>query len=85
MITNPEYNKIDVSCHQNWVNLYWNFKTKKEAENKIRTFINKYPNIHINSGINEQTIWIDSQIDTGKRYYVLSMSFGVNFLKEVFK
>ncbi len=84
MRTNPTYNKLNVSCDSyGRINLYWSFRTRKECESKIKQLSKKFPSIFWYAPT-EQTIWVDSRIDTGERYYYLRGSAPIEIVKSFF-
>lgn len=82
-ITTPDYNKNRFSCHQNKINLYCDVKTIEEANAKIRKFEKNNPKLYCFSTFSEKTIWINSKIDTGERYYSVVISFDVSYLSQI--
>ncbi len=85
MITEPTYNKPSFSCHQSWINIYYSFKTKRECVNKRVELQRKYPETIAISKISERTIWINSVIDTGRKYYDLLITISVHDLGKILK
>lgn len=86
MITEPIYNQPSYSCHQDWINLYINFKKISELEAFIKKFKDKFPPpIPKTYRVSERTVWLNSVTDTGGRYFSLTISFPVGILHHIIK
>ncbi len=81
--TNPIYDKVSVSCHQDWINLYWNFRTKEECLSKIKKLKKRFPRMFLYRPT-EEIIWLNSTIDTGERYYSLRGSAQIEMINQFF-
>lgn len=80
-----KYNKMSVGVPQNYIHLYWDFKTKKEARAKAAVLKKKYPKVSFFERIVARTIWINSIIDSGERYFSLDISFHCYELSYILK
>jgi len=79
------YNQLSIQSHQGWTHFYWSFGTYNKCVNKLQQFIKKYPSVCHSSHIDERTIWINSVIDSGKKYYNLEITISNDQLTKIIK